>query len=53
MKDGKASVRLSTLFYEINDIWEGYYDDPLYWQDSYDANIDDAVRKEAEYEAAH
>lgn len=53
MKDGKASVRLSTLFYEINDIWEGYYDDPLYWQDIYDANIDDAVRKEAEYEAAH
>lgn len=53
MKDGKASVRLSTLFYEINDIWEGYYDDPLYWQNIYDANYDDALRKEAEYEAAH
>lgn len=52
MKEGKASVRLSTLFYEINDIWESYYNDPLYWQDIYDANIDDAVRKEAEYEAA-
>lgn len=51
MKDGKASVSLSTLFYEINDIWEGYYDDPLYWQNIYDANYDDAVRKEAEYEA--
>lgn len=53
MKDEVTSVRLSTLFYEINDIWEGYYDDPLYWQDIYDANYDDAVRKETEYEAAH
>lgn len=53
MKDGKASVKLSTLFYEINDIWEGYYDDPLYWQNIYDTNYDDAVRREAEYEAAH
>lgn len=52
MKDSKASVRISTLFYEINDIWEGYYDDPLYWQDIYDANYEDAVRKEAKYEAA-
>lgn len=52
MKEGKASVRISSLFYEINDIWEGYYDDPLYWQNIYDANYDDAVRKEAEYEAA-
>ena len=53
MRDGKANVRISTLFYEINDIWEGYYDDPLYWQDIYDANYEDALRKEAEYEAAH
>lgn len=53
MKDGKASVRLSTLFYKINDIWEGYYDDPLYWQIIYDANYEDALRKETEYEAAH
>lgn len=52
MKDGKASVRISTLFYEINDIWEGYYSDPLYWQNIYDANYEYALRKEAEYEAA-
>ncbi len=52
MKDDKASVRISSLFYEINDIWEGYYDDPLYWQNIYDANYEDALRKEAEYEAA-
>lgn len=52
MKDGKASVRLSTLFYKINDIWEGYYDNPLYWQIIYDANYEDALRKEAEYEAS-
>lgn len=53
MKDGTASVSLSTLFYEINDIWENYYEDPLYWQNIYDANYEEAVRKEAEYEAAH
>lgn len=53
MDGGKASVRLSTLFYEINDIWEDYYDDPLYWQEIYDANYDDAVKKEAEYEKTH
>lgn len=52
MNDGKASVRISTLFYEINDIWEGYYSDPLYWQNIYDANYEEALRKEAEYEAA-
>lgn len=51
MKYGKASVKLSTLFYEINDIWDSYYDDPAYWQNIYKANYDDAVRKEAEYEA--
>lgn len=51
MKEGKASVKLSTLFYEINDIWDSYYDDPAYWQNIYKANYDDAVRKEAEYEA--
>lgn len=51
MKDCKASVKLSTLFYEINDIWDSYYDDPAYWQNIYNANYDDALRKEAEYEA--
>lgn len=52
MKDCKASVRISSLFYVTNDIWEGYYDNPQYWQKIYDANYEDAVRKEAEYEAA-
>lgn len=51
MKDDKASVRISTSFYEINDIWESYYSDPLYWQNIYDANYEDALRTEAEYEA--
>ena len=52
MKDEVASVKLSTLFYEINDIWDGYYDNPQYWQNIYDANYENALRREAEYEAA-
>lgn len=52
MKDEVTSVKLSALFYEINDIWEGYYDNPQYWQKIYDANYEDALRKEAEYEAS-
>lgn len=52
MKDEVTSVKFSTLFYEINDIWEGYYNEPEYWQNIYETNYDEAVRKEADYEAA-
>lgn len=50
MQDGKASVRLSSLFYEINDIWEEYYTEPTYWRDIYEAHHEEAVREEAGYE---
>lgn len=50
MADGAAQVRLSQLFYEINDVWESYYSDPSYWKDIYQACIQEALRKEEAYE---
>lgn len=50
MADGAAHVRLSPLFYEINDVWESYYSDPSYWKDIYQACIQEALRKEEAYE---
>lgn len=53
LEEGTASIRLSELFYTINDIWDQYYLDPNYWRDIHDANYHRAMRKEAEYEATH
>ena len=50
MADGAAQVRLSQLFYEINDVWESYYSDPSYWKEIYNAWIQEALRKEEAYE---
>lgn len=52
LTDGAASIRLSKLFYINNDIWDEYYIHPDYWSNIYDANYNDAVRKETEYESA-
>lgn len=50
MSDGTAQVRLSTLFYQINDVWETYYSNPNYWQTIYDRAYPEALSKEVEYE---
>lgn len=50
MSDGVAQVRLSTLFYQINDVWEAYYSNPDYWQTIYDKAYQEALSKEVEYE---
>lgn len=52
MADGTAQVRLSPLFYEINDVWEHYYSDPAYWQTIYDDNYHEALQKDADHETA-
>lgn len=50
MGDGTAQVRLSTLFYQINDVWEAYYSNPEYWQTIYDRAYPEALSREIEYE---
>lgn len=52
LTDGAASIKLNESFYINNDIWDDYYIDPDYWRNIYDANYDEAVRKEAGYESA-
>lgn len=53
LKDGTASIKLNESFYINNDIWDEYYIHPDYWRNIYDANYNEAVRKEAEYEDEH
>lgn len=53
LKDGTASIKLNEYFYINNDIWDEYYIHPDYWSNIYDANYNDAVSKELEYEIAH
>lgn len=50
MNDGTARVKLNTLFYEINDVWESYYSDPSYWKNIYDKHYQEALLKEESYE---
>ena len=50
LEDGITDIVISPVFYERMDIWENYYDSSNYWSNAYADNIDDATRKEKEYE---
>ncbi len=51
LESGVVDIVVSPLFNAVTDIWEDYYLDPEYWQKACGRYRDEAIGKEAEYEA--
>lgn len=46
MRDGVIDIVMSRLFYENIDIWEDFYENPLYWNNLYDKHKEEAIAME-------